>query len=420
MKNIIKNKKYEMFCLIISLIVFGICFYRACTTSITYDEAFTYMNYVLDNPFLVFKSLLVKGAWANNHILNSFLISVIQFFIHKEYCEILIRIPNLLSYILYLVFSYKLCSKYKGKYAYFCILTLNYGINEFFGLARGYGMCSSFVLVGIYYFREYLNDKKSLKKLLLSYLFLMLSCYANTVSLIVFATILLVSFFILLKDKNILELIKKYFWVLIPIGIFSLLIVRYHFMVSAEGLPLYGGTGTFYDDVIVSIYSYYGFNQYAKDISLLLLGFMIATIMINVKSVIKNPLIISSIMYFVLLIFLVKITNSMWLTGRCLLPTWPLVFISFAEILEMYSKNKLKFRLINIFIIMICFINFGYNCNIKSTRDWLDNYEIKDKAYEAFKTKNKSLMDPYILNETTNFYRNKIINAYNYDILLKD
>ena len=75
-----KNKKlyFILYVLLLSGLLFSFTLYRSITTGITYDEAFTYINYVYRKPFYVFSHIFEVGTLANNHLLNSFGMS------HKE------------------------------------------------------------------------------------------------------------------------------------------------------------------------------------------------------------------------------------------------------------------------------------------------------------------------------------------------
>ena len=414
-----KNKKliFILFVLVISGFLFSFTLYRSITTGITYDEAFTYMNYVYRNPFYVFSHIFKSGTLANNHLLNSFGISCLNTIFNSSYDELIIRLPNIMSYIIYFVFCYLITKDNKYKYSSFLLLALNYGANEFFGLGRGYGMASAFVLGGIYFFKKYLNDDKNIL-LTLSYLFLLIGCYANTAALIVYASIIFVSLFILIKDKKIFKYSINQICFLLPIVILTLLVIKYHFMVSSDGLPLYGGSGSFYSDVLVSIFNVYGLPL--NNIAYVVNGVILILVVIlsrKFKELCKNYLIISGILFFVLVIIITKRTGNMLMTGRCLIPLIPLFIMIIIETIELISiKNKVILQLLIIVPILIIFIS---NFNLKFTREWEDNYIIKDVCYDAYNEKNNNKISEYLDNQTTHFYQKKILTKYNYDIFEK-
>ena len=410
-----KNIIFLVFAIVVSLTLLGFTIYRAVTTCITYDEAFTYMNYVYHNPFYVFSHLFKDGTWANNHLLNSFFISGFNTLFHASYNEIIIRVPNILSYLVYFIFSYLITKDNKYKFSDFSLLALNYGANEFFGLGRGYGMACALVLVGVYFFKTYLKNNKYNILLTLAYFFLLLGCYANTVALIPFGAIIVASFISLIKDKKIFSYSLKQSYLLIPIIILSLLVVKYHFMISKEGLPLYGGGTSFYQDVLVSLFNVYGFVL--NNIVYVVNGVILLAIIIivrNIKEIRSNFVVIAGLLYFVLLIAITKITGNMWITGRSLIPSMPLLIVMLQEII-----NTIEIKLywvIEIVIIIPITALFIYNLNLKETREWQDNYVIRDICNEAYEKKDNSKISEYRFNEVTNFYHNKILIEKNYDI----
>ena len=412
------NKKYFLlFCILVSLVLITITCIRAYITNITYDEGFTYMHYIYGNPFKVFTHIFIKNTWANNHLLNSFLVSIVQLVFRIEYNEFLIRLPNILFYILYFIISYNLCKSYKYKYFSFSLLTLNYGLNEFGGLARGYGIASTLVLLSLYYFNKYKNDN-NYKNLNLTYISLMASCYANTSSLIVYMSLFIVTVSILIKNKIFIDYIKKNIIYIIPIFIGTLLVIKYHFMVSSEGLPLYGGNSSFYNNVIKDMFLTYGLNTKLINIIInLFIGLLIVMITKNYKKLKTNKVIISCIGFFVLLYIITKVTGKPWMTGRTLLPSMSLIILSIVEIFESFNIKKS-----NVFETLVCIsliLLFISNVDIHHTRDWFDNYNIRRVSYNAYKTKNNNETIKIESNCAAQFYREKILKQNNYDIFIE-
>lgn len=414
--SFIKKHKFGLFCFIVSAILFSFTCYRALNTSITYDEALTYIKYVYSNPFKVLKFLNYKYTLANNHMLNSFLISLFQGISGKEYCLAIIRFPNLISYLIYFYFGYKLSSKYNHKYFLFLLLVLNYGTNEFFGLARGYGMCTAFIVAALYYFKMYLLDNNNLKYLVFSGSSFLLACYANTVALIIFSTYLVIVFISLIKNHKLGCFIKKYFIFLIIMILLTLLIIRYHFMVSEFDPALYGSTESFYKSVIVSIMYFYGFNSYSMIASIISLLLIMALFISNIKSNLKNELVVAPVLYFVIMIILIKATNSIWITGRCLLPTWPVIFVCIAEMYDLCKLSDIIKNRIDIIFIVLCLLLFTFNLKLNTTRQWSDNYILKDTCYQILKAKDDNMNVDDKMHGVNRYYRLKILKEYGYDI----
>lgn len=412
-----KSKPFFVYYIVMSAILVTITIFRASTTGITEDEAWTYVHYIQPNPFAVIKYLNVKGTFANNHILNSFLISFFELFFHHNYNEFVIRLPNAISYIWYLLFAYLITKDTKYKYLNFSLLVLNYGVNEFFGLARGYGMACAFVLGGIYFFKRYLLQKKNYL-LTLTYLSLLTACYANTASLIVFASVIFVSFLSLIKDNQFFKFTLNQIFFLLPIIIATLVIIRYHFLVTSDGLPLYGGrTGSFYSDVLESLLDVYGLNKRLISHTINILMLILIVIISRKFEELKNSYIIwAGVLFFVFLIGLTKGTGKMWMTGRSLIPSMPLLIMMIVEIIDVLKIKKAL--LLQIILIMPLLVMFGINLNVKETREWNDQYSFREACYAVLKTNDNSnilhIRDTGLLQ----FYREKILKENNYDIFL--
>lgn len=450
-----KKNSFLLYSVIVGIILFGICVYRASTTCLTYDEAFTYLNYVPSNPIMIIRYLipiheiidhydwflnpiinkfsflyvlkipfetakeLISGRgliFANNHILNSFLISVVQLISKQYYNEFIIRLPNLIFYIFYLIFAYLLSKKYKHKYLCFNLLVFNYGIHEFFGLARGYGISCSLVLIGLYFFKCWYDNTLKNKYLNISYLLLALSCYANTTSLLIFGSVIIISQYIIISKKGFNEYINYIVNNLIYyifLSFFTIVIAIYHFRVSNSGLYVYGGEKGFFSDVLVSIWQVYGIKYFPIIITIIILLVIGVIVYIYRKELLKKPIIYCFIVYFIVLIGLTLGCHQLWLTSRLLIPAIPLIMLSIFEIIEVVDINKYVMS----GLIVISMIPFIINVDVTKTRDWVDSYGVRDKAMEAYQKKDNSVMEPYLSDYTVYFYQQKILNLYNYDIL---
>ncbi|MBR4826153.1 MAG: hypothetical protein IKZ86_15265 [Spirochaetaceae bacterium] len=417
MKN--KANLFFVYCIAMSAILVTITIIRAATTGITEDEAWTYLHWVHHNPLDVLKYLNIKETFfttGNNHILNSFLISFLELFFHHNYNEFVIRLPNVISYIWYLLFAYLITKDTKYKYLNFSLLVLNYGVNEFFGLARGYGMACAFVLGGIYFFKKYLLQKKNYL-LTLSYLSLLTACYASTASLIVFASIICVSFLSLFRDNQFFKYALNQIFFLLPIVIATLIIIRYHFLMTKDDPTIYcGPTGSFYSDVLESLLNVYGFNKrlisHAINLSIL---FSIVIIAREFDKLKNSYIILTGGVFFLFFIGLTKVTNQPWMTGRCLIPSMPLLIMMIVEIINVLKiKKNMLFQTV---LIIPLLIMFGLNLNVKATREWKNHYPLRESCYAVFKN-NKDNADILHLRGCGlgQFYREKILKENNYDI----
>ncbi len=128
---------------------------RAYTLSLTHDEAYTYLYCI--NPRNIFDFYV-----PNNHLLHTFLVKIsISMFGNSE---LVIRIPNLIGTGLYLYGVYKLSKYFFTKTLYFLISTLILGMNpviiDFLPLSRGYALALGFMILGIYYLFQSLENEK--------------------------------------------------------------------------------------------------------------------------------------------------------------------------------------------------------------------------------------------------------------------
>lgn len=415
-KRIDKKIKYFLiYAIIVGVTLIILNFIRAAKTGISYDESFTYLHYVSDNPFRSFKYLFnTEEVLANNHLINSFAIALFDKIFHTEYNILIIRLPNLLSYIVYFVFAYLISKKYRHNYLCFNILAFNLGVHEMFGIARGYGIACSFVIAALYYLIKWYEDSSNYNYLNMTYFLLMISCYANTVCLMVFASIIIFTQGYLLIKKGIKENINyilKKWYVILPVAIITIIIILYHFKVSAEGLPLYGGKDNFFNSVLVSSVNIYGINSHAKICTILLLCLLGLLCIIYRKRIIKDYLVYLSLFYFGLLIILTLFFNQMWLTGRLLIPVMPLLSISIMEIIDMVDNKIMVW-----FILVITILPFMKNFKLYEAREIKNDYYIEKKAYEAYYKKDNNIIRKELSHNELYFYRNKILKENGYDI----
>ncbi len=142
------------------------------------DEANTFFTFVHTGDFIPF----VADYWsANNHLVNSALtwISYKVFGVH----EWALRLPNLLSLLVYFIAIYKLGVRLEKtwlRWLFWIPLLTAHFMLEFFAYSRGYGISIAFFLMSIHYLL--LSQEKSMaryKHLLLSLGCIVIALYAN-------------------------------------------------------------------------------------------------------------------------------------------------------------------------------------------------------------------------------------------------
>lgn len=127
---------------------------RAARATFYFDEANTFLNYLSSNILAIF-----NFNSANNHFLNTVLA--------KLFCavggtsELVLRLPNLLGIIVYLLFSFLIVDRFiKNRLMAVCgflWLSSNPYLLEFFSLCRGYGLSLACLMAALFFFFSFLK-----------------------------------------------------------------------------------------------------------------------------------------------------------------------------------------------------------------------------------------------------------------------
>lgn len=152
-------------------IIFLYILTRAFRLGITHDEALSYTILLGDTGRL----------WtANNHWLNTLLSWPLAWM--SNYAIWALRLPNVLSFLVYAYFVFLLTGSGKGKWmallpAWFLLLGNHYFL-ELFGLFRGYGLALAGCAGAMYYAKQ-VREKGELKYFRKFQLFALITLYAN-------------------------------------------------------------------------------------------------------------------------------------------------------------------------------------------------------------------------------------------------
>jgi hypothetical protein len=145
--------------ILLSICLAAYAFTRAALISISHDEVGTYLGYSI-NPVL--DIIRFTNLQLNNHLLNSLLVKLSTSIFGVS--EFTIRLPNLIAYLLYLVFSWKIIRLLtKDEFLMvtgFVLINFNPYLLDFFSIGRGYGLEISFMVMSIYFLIEYQREKK--------------------------------------------------------------------------------------------------------------------------------------------------------------------------------------------------------------------------------------------------------------------
>ena len=161
------EKRVAFFCFVVASGLLAYVAYRAHFLSFTHDESLTFS--------ILFGNEIYTHS-ANNHLLNTYLM---------DFClriwgdtEGVLRLPNVIGFVIYAFFSYKISKRLTGslfQIACFLLLLLNPFILDFFSLARGYGLSLAMMMGSIYFLLKIFDNHKSLID---NYLFALFSIYA--------------------------------------------------------------------------------------------------------------------------------------------------------------------------------------------------------------------------------------------------
>jgi len=232
---------------------------RAILLGATFDEIMT-----IEGPVkLSFLGMFLKfSPLANNHLLNTFLIKIL-FSVRNESLFIA-RLPNVLSFILYAYFGYKITFKNLSTLlglGCFLLLLSNPFLLDFFSLARGYGLSLSFLMGALYFGSEQFKSP-STSTLSKSLLFASLSVISVLSMIYLWLCLAALLSLVPLLKKDLAFFGKSLFLSsLFGAGLLCIISAPILRLIDAHAL-VYGGNTSFYSDTLLSLtkYSLYHFE----------------------------------------------------------------------------------------------------------------------------------------------------------------
>ena len=370
--------------------VFTISLLRSGMTGITYDEAYTYVAIssfnMFDAQFL--GSLFSRaGCIANNHWLNSFLIFAMERLTGTGYDEFVIRFPSLMAFALYLTAA---CLCYRKKLFSFPVLILlagNYYMDEFYGLARGYGMANTFVfLLCISMIRWKRSGYGEMKYLNLAMLYAMLAVFSNTIVLLLYPAFGIVCLFRLVSGRKFGSFLKKSGFVFIIFTAFSSLMAVYHLNISSEGKPLFTGVGYGFFHCFVKGY----LRMFVTKENLVMIGGVLIICVIAAAYMIRWQGRVFSDSGALLIIFILTnilmqaVFHKGYIMERVLLPFYSFMVLAISDVICSAAERfpKTFFRRMtgiaaSVLICTACLFLFARKINLHMTKDWAYEYKYK-------------------------------------------
>jgi hypothetical protein len=428
------------------IIVFGVLFFtytcsRAYLFSITWDEAFSYLNYVSRGVFWLDRFELMS---ANNHILNS--LGGIIFSKCFGISEFSLRMGSLVAHLFFLYYSAKLVLTFDNKwlaFTAFLILNTNPYLLDFFSLARGYGLSLGFMMASIYYlYLLHTNGYKTIH-VFVTIVYAELSVLGNLTMLIYFIALLfLVSLFLINNHfKNTKQLftaiksgMKQLFVPGILILIFLYTVVPYSFELKKEGALFMGGNAGFWCDSVKSIVPrlVYSSEKYSI-IYTTIKGFILLTIIIASIFVIipffKKQFAKEGQFLIVLLLLLLLIIGgtvlqhhligTLYIIERAVLFVFVLFLLIVVFLINEFSKRGSKWFFVGYPLAVISLVHLFCSANFKYVYDWKEDCETKEMLLDLERIKdqpeskyNVMIGIPLFFESSINYYRT--VNGLNW------
>jgi len=378
---------------IIGVLFFIYVFVRSISVGATFDEVDT-INYFVHTWVYG-----VEPVIANNHFLNTFLINLFSFFFGDSL--FVARLPNVLAFLVYAFFSYKIVSKYLPNFvgvACFFLLFCNPFLLDFFSLARGYGLSFACMIAALYYsvenFKQYSNTS-----LIKSLIWAAASVFALFSMIYFFCTLAFAMNLVLFLRKDFFNL-KKSILRTIIVGFGLLLLIIHPILQLVERDQLYhGGSWNFFEDTMFSLtrYSLFHVDTHLFTYIVLTLGLFIFSLIVFISIYRRREFLsLRNFILFVLAMIVTMILIAHYTAGilypidRNTLFFYPLIVFAFC-----FCLPGLKSRFSNIVMsvtLIACILNFSLSANLYKTVLWhveSHNREILHKINEIGKELNR-------------------------------
>lgn len=376
-----------------ALIVYVV--FRAFHISFTHDECLSYQ---------ILKGDAGLAKTANNHFINTWLMSVFYGLFGAR--ELVLRLPNVLAFMLYCFFAYKLLSKVDNLFLMLtglALLVLNPYLIDFFCLARGYGLSLGFGMAAVYYlFRQegYASYRQFIKGFSLALLFSLLSAASNLICINLNIALVFAFFleFLQMKRGNPEKIGKKQIGLIVMILLVNFfvlsLLVHQLFLLKEANQLYFGGANGFIENTLTilihrSIYlSYYG-EQFWMILRQLVLVVYLLTLVCQIFSTrytnLSRITVLLTLMIFAT-VLQYYIFDSLYPTERTSLLFIPLFglfmyFLMFRLVSALPARRYLK-QLMNVLLVLVFCLPLGFhfarNMNLRYAIEWRQDAFTKD------------------------------------------
>lgn len=352
------------------LLTFSYVLLRAVYVPTFHDEAATFFHYIVSEKFLPY-----QAHWdANNHLLNS----ALGHFCYKVIGPQLwsIRLPNVLAFLLYGYFSFRISATIKRRFLRWmlllALLTAAFPL-EFFSQARGYGMSLAFLLAALFSIFKYIRSQY-LQDQLLVWLWMLLAVLANLALLNTYliALAFMVLFTLFKKDKRWQHLVSA----VILGGGLLIPVVRYALELKERGLLYTGFADGFIEVTVQSLVNFqFGYDSITLATFIALIAALAAAFLLVRVLVTNFEWSVGRLSALFLLANAMGSLSLNWFFGmnfpenRVGLYYIPLFLISSIAALDEYSNQRVSAQWITL-LFLVFPIDLLNNLNLNTTRLW--------------------------------------------------
>tara|TARA_Y100000768_G_C23982535_1_gene686711 strand:- start:324 stop:1565 length:1242 start_codon:yes stop_codon:yes gene_type:complete len=358
MNYIKKFRNYSLLNLAFTFILLFFIFFKSIVVQISYDEAFSFLQYTYTKNFF-------NIGLANNHLLNTLLIYPFSLI---DLSEFFLRLPNILSGVLYIFICLNLSEDSNNKTLTFTILTLCPYLIEFFSIARGYGISTFLILSGLYFF---INESK--KWIFLSPICFLLSSFSINIMIIFLWVFVFVNY-----KTYFLKIDLKKIALLLVLSFFTLGIIFTVFTVTSDGKPIYGIENISFSYLLLSsfgIVELYKVNNILIKI-LFSLIFFLPLLFFRIHEDISKRLTLISFGSLFLAFLLPLVFEKPFPQLRILLPFLPGLLISISTTINsLINRYKNSMKNLSYLLIIFLSLNMISTLDLDSYYDWKAPYE---------------------------------------------
>lgn len=357
-------------------------FIRARELSLTWDEAYTFFEYVRHPSWLPHDFNYMS---ANNHLLNTWLMKCSIFFFGEG--ELALRLPNVIAGGFFLFSLGRLLQKIFSNswfaFAAFLLTGLNPYVLDFFSLARGYGISLAFLMTGLYRLAVYLDENDSLRQAVRVLSLFIFATLANLTMLHVLGAVTFVLLIDRLLKREDSSRVKKSIVIFLVPAIFVAALWPYLRRLDASGAFFFGKEidspfGTIQSLASSSAYGHTGLVPFLSWFFLVIPAFAILLLALRPCSSAQRwsiALLAVLLLSFVTPVIQHYLLGNNFLSGRTgifMLPLLALSLAATAQALPKFAGNVLAGKMAVAGILL-----FVFSFNLHHTLDFREQADVK-------------------------------------------